>query len=63
MKTATELAVTIGMTADYNKIDGIVFTVNIIDTRERFGNLDCLIIPVAGSGGVWVSAYSLRNIR
>lgn len=62
MKTASQLNQLIGMTGDYCKVDGITFTVNIIDTRERFGNLDCLIVPVFGKGSAWVSIDSLKNI-
>ena len=63
MKTATELHSAIGKVADYNKIDGVSFTVTIIDARERFGNTDYLIAPLSGTGSLWVSHWSVKNIR
>jgi hypothetical protein len=63
MRTATELHSVIGKFADYNKIDGVSFAVEIINTRERFGDVDYLIAPLSGSGSVWVSHWSVKNVR
>ena len=63
MRTATELQSAIGKIADYNKIDGVSFAVEIINTRERFGDVDYLIAPLSGSGSVWVSQWSVKNLR
>ena len=63
MRTATELHQAVGKYADYSKTDGISFTVQITDTRERFGNIDYLIAPLCGRGQAWVSEWSVKNVR
>ena len=64
MRTATELHAPIGRTGSY-RLDGphkFTVWVKIIDTRERFGEVDYLIAPVAGEGGRWVAAWKVRDI-
>jgi hypothetical protein len=36
--------------------DGLQFSVTTLDARVRFGSLDVLVTPVAGSGEIWVAA-------
>jgi hypothetical protein len=39
--------------------DGLRITVRTLDARVRFGSLDVLVTPVAGSGEIWVTANRL----
>lgn len=62
MRTATELGTVIGKTGTY-RLDGIGVWVKVLDTRERFGEVDYLICPVAGDGQRWVVSYKVRDVR
>lgn len=44
------------------RVDGLRVDVEIRDVREVFGRVDCLVSPVAGSGGQWVSFDRLDSI-
>lgn len=65
MRTATELGAVIGKTGTY-RLDGahgFSVWVKVLDTRERFGEVDYLISPVAGEGQRWVVSYKVRDVR
>ena len=34
--------------------------VTILDARERFGRIDVLVTPMAGSSSMWISLSSVR---
>lgn len=56
---ATELRSYIGrqgLFGVYGPGGGIDFGVEVIDARNRFGNLDFLIRPTTGEGSLWVSS-------
>ena len=36
-----------------------IVEVEVIDVRQRFGTIDCLIKPVAGTGEAWVNRFKL----
>lgn len=40
-------------------IDSLHVRIRIVDVREVFGRVDCLVEPVAGSGRQWVAFYRL----
>lgn len=45
----------------YYYTKGLSFLVDIIDIRQTFGRYDALIMPVSGSGQIWVSLKNLTN--
>lgn len=65
MRTAKELSEPIGKTGTYSMdmANRFCFWVKILDTRERFGDVDYLITPVAGSGERWVDSHKVRDVR
>ena len=64
MKTATELHAVVGKSGTYqvDGASGLSIWVKILDTRERFGEVDYLVSPVAGFGQRWVVSYKVRDI-
>ncbi len=38
------------------KLEGFQVPVKILDARENYGRIDCLVTPVGGTGEAWVSA-------
>lgn len=62
MITAREMTDKIGYTADY-LTNHLAVRVFIRDARVRFGEIDYLIEPVCGYGEIWVSHYSLKDMR
>ena len=48
----------IGLTADYH-VDGLVFLMRILGSRQRFGHLDLAVTPMEGSGERWVELKNL----
>lgn len=59
--TALEMRELIGTFAEYRPARGdLAFLVEIRDVRTRFGSVDVLIAPHAGSGEQWVSRDSVR---
>jgi hypothetical protein len=58
--TTLELIKNIGMIADWNDGSGLKYEVKITDSRLRWGSVDYLIAPVAGSGTRWVSGESVK---
>jgi hypothetical protein len=57
--TGRELAGLIGRDAAY-RVAGLTMAVRVVDARTRFGGVDVLISPVAGSGEQWVQVDSVR---
>ncbi len=47
-----------GLTATY-RTQGLEFEVEIIDSRQRFGHLDLLIVPARGTGERWTEFKNL----
>jgi hypothetical protein len=57
MATAQELALNIGKTATL-RVSGtqLTFSVQILDARSRYGNLDYKVKPMSGEGEAWHEA-------
>ncbi len=55
-----ELIKNIGKVADWSDGQGLKYEVKILDSRTRWGSIDYLVSPVAGSGSRWVSSDSVR---
>ena len=60
MATAQELARNIGKTATL-RVSGtqLTFSVQILDARSRYGNLDYKVKPMSGGGEAWHEATGL----
>ena len=59
--TAANLAIFVGCTGTLTTGD-IRIAVHILDARQRWGQVDYLITPVAGSGQQWVSAARVADL-
>ena len=61
MATAQELAQNIGKTA-LLRVAGseLCFMVEIVDARQRYGNLDYKVKPVTGEGEAWHQADGMK---
>jgi hypothetical protein len=57
--TTLELMQNIGKIAEWGDGSGLKYDVKITDSRLRWGAVDYLIVPVAGSGSRWVSGESV----
>ena len=57
--TTMELMKNIGKVAEWDDGSGLKYEVTITDSRLRWGSVDYLIVPVAGSGQRWVSGGSV----
>lgn len=57
--TTLELIKNIGKIAEWGDGSGLKYEVKITDSRLRWGAVDYLIAPVAGSGTRWVSGSSV----
>jgi hypothetical protein len=58
MTTAQELGQNIGKHATLSLPSSpLTFTVEILDARKRYGNLDYKVRPLAGSGETWHQAH------
>jgi hypothetical protein len=53
IETAVTLKVHIGETGIY-QVNGLAFSVRVIDVRSRWGIIDYLIVPESGKGSQWV---------
>lgn len=60
MNTALTMSTHIGKRATLEDGKGITYLVTITDTRERWGQKDYKIEPIAGSGSRWVSEYTIK---
>lgn len=61
MSTAQELAQNIGKTALLSVAgSSLVFEVEIVDARQRYGNLDYKVKPVQGTGEAWHQADGMK---
>jgi hypothetical protein len=54
-----ELMKNIGKIAEWGDGSGLKYDVKITDSRLRWGSVDYLVTPVAGSGARWVSGDSV----
>ena len=57
--TTLELMQNIGKIAEWSDGSGLKYDVKITDSRLRWGSIDYLVAPVAGSGSRWVSGDSV----
>ena len=57
--TTLELIKNIGKVAEWEDGSGLKYEVKITDSRLRWGAVDYLIVPVAGSGTRWVAGSSV----
>ena len=57
--TTLELIKNIGKIAEWKDGSGLKYEVKITDSRLRWGAVDYLVTPVAGSGSRWVSGESV----
>ena len=48
----------VGLDAFYH-VDGLAFQMRIVGSRQRFGHLDLMVTPIAGSGERWVELKNL----
>ena len=63
MSTAQELAQNIGKRALLSVAgSSLVFEVEIVDARQRYGNLDYKVKPVRGSGEAWHQANGMKVV-
>lgn len=60
LTTAREMSAPIGSHGLYDTGTDLHFTVRIVDTRQRYGQTDYLIVPVAGRGERWVAHHKVR---
>jgi hypothetical protein len=58
--TTLELIKNIGKIAEWGDGSGLHYEVSITDSRLRWGSVDYLVTPVAGSGSRWVSGDSVK---
>ena len=58
--TGKELVAGVGVLCLWQDAHGVSWAVSIEDTRQRYGEIDCLIAPVAGMGMRWVALHKLR---
>lgn len=49
----------VGLDAFYH-VDGLAFQMRIVGSRQRFGHLDLMVTPIAGSGERWVELKNLN---
>lgn len=60
MTSALELSANIGKTATLNVAGTpLSFSVVILDSRKRYGNLDYKVRPVVGQGEAWHQSTAL----
>ena len=63
MSTAQELAQNIGKRALLQVAgSSLVFEVEIVDARQRYGNLDYKVKPVKGTGEAWHQADGMKIV-
>ena len=63
MSTAQELAQNIGKRALLSVAgSSLVFEVEIVDARQRYGNLDYKVKPVMGEGEAWHQADGMKVV-
>lgn len=63
LTTATEMSVPIGTYGWYDIGTDLHFRVHILDTRQRYGQMDYLITPVGGRGQKWVAHHKVRTTQ
>jgi len=52
----------IGQIGDIH-ISGLTITVEISDSRNRYGKTDLRVTPLSGSGSIWKESDNVTNIR
>ena len=55
IQSAVIMSVPIGSEGSLS-MQGLEIRVTVMDARQRFGSIDYLVSPVAGSGMVWVTS-------
>lgn len=60
--SARELSAALGRIVEI-ELDGLSVRARILDARLRFGNVDYLLEPLAGSGSAWKDSYRARLIE
>ena len=60
MNTAITMSTNIGKRATLDDGKGLTYQVKIVDTRERWGQTDYKIEPIAGSGSRWVAKHTIK---
>jgi hypothetical protein len=60
VRTSLDMATAIGRRGSMRvRGSSLGFFVDVVDVRERFGQTDYLVTPVAGSGTQWVAAFNV----
>ena len=59
MATASDMLKYVGQSGNYAATKGMVVNVDVINVRDRYGDIDLLIRPVSGYGMIWVRAYNV----
>ena len=57
--TATELVKNLHRTGEY-RINGLAVSVEVVDARLRFGEMDFKITPLNGTGEIWTRASGVK---
>lgn len=52
----------IGQIGDIH-VNGLTITVEISDSRNRYGKTDLRVTPLSGSGAIWKETDNVHNIR
>ena len=60
LTTATQMTEPIDAYGFYDIGTDFGFRVRIVDTRQRYGQMDYLIVPVSGRGQKWVAHHKVR---
>lgn len=61
MKTAGELQKAIGQKVQLRTAEGLYIDVEVVDVRQVWNRVDCLVTPLMGSGSAWVSVERLSR--
>ena len=59
--TAEDIAALRGMSG-VMKMEDLQISVNVVEARLRFGHLDLLVTPVAGTGERWVETHRVALV-
>ena len=57
-----ELMKQVGQEKFYS-IDGLKVLVEIVDIKKVYGNVLCLIVPIAGNGQKWTRLDNLKELE
>lgn len=62
MATTKELMINIDKYADLD-IGNLTIRIKITDAKQAYGHTRYRIVPINGSGAIWVAHFKLTNIR